>query len=63
MTFPRRESTQDADCQSCGDFLDSPLSVTGRVEDEAGARKRSRHGAADVESYSVGVRHQSDSLL
>ncbi|RSM03066.1 hypothetical protein CDV31_010663 [Fusarium ambrosium] len=47
LTFSTNSSDLITDCESCCEFLDSPLAATGR-EDAAGARRRSSRLAGNT---------------
>jgi hypothetical protein len=61
LSFSPPSSELVTDCESCFEYLDSPLSATGREEDATGTQRRPTRSAGNVATY--GEAQQWDSPL
>ncbi|SPJ73588.1 uncharacterized protein FTOL_03318 [Fusarium torulosum] len=61
LSFSSPSSELATDCESCFEYLDSPLSATGREEDATGTQRRPTRPAGNAATY--GEAQQWDSPL
>ncbi|KAM5351294.1 hypothetical protein ACJ41O_004017 [Fusarium nematophilum] len=63
LTFSPESSELITDCESCYEYLDSPLSATGRDEDAAGARRRASRTVEEAADCDLEAQHPDTPLL
>ncbi|KAF5233435.1 hypothetical protein FANTH_12551 [Fusarium anthophilum] len=51
LSFPTNSSELVTDCESCYEYLDSPLSATGRDEDAMGTQRRQIRPTVNAATY------------
>ncbi|KAJ4268736.1 hypothetical protein NW762_002804 [Fusarium torreyae] len=63
LNFSSASSELDRDCESCYEYLESPLSATGREEDSAGAQRRPTRAAGNGMDPDLEAQQWNSSLL
>ncbi|KAM0562113.1 hypothetical protein ACHAPJ_002557 [Fusarium lateritium] len=63
LNFSSTSSELDRDCESCYEYLESPLSATGREEDPTGAQRRPTRAAGNGMHPDLEAQQWNSSLL